>query len=257
MVVNSNDFSAGIAVVIGGSGGVGSAIVKRFIECGCSVVFTYFQNASSAESLAVNCSTDLIDCEGYQLDCTNGADVRLFFNTVHQKYSRIHTVVNAAGSDFSMKYISKITYDDWHTIVEADLSAFFNIVTNCLPLLRELGGSLIQVSSIGIRRWPKRDALSVVPKAAIESLIHGIAREEGRFGVRANSVQLGVINAGMFLRLSKSDLDSTWIESARTNTALNRFGEVEEVADAVIFLASKRASYITGQSLRLDGGYSL
>lgn len=257
MVVNSDDFPDGVAVVIGGSGGIGRAIVKRFIDCGCSVVFTFFQNSSSAESLTESCGTDQIICEGYQLDCTDSAEVTLFFNTVYQKYSQIHTVVNAAGPGFSMKYVSEITSDDWHKVVEADLSAFFNIAKNCLPYLRNSGGSLVQVSSIGIRRWPKRDALSVVPKAAIESLIRGIAREEGRYGVRANSVQLGVINAGMFLRLVKSGLDSTWIDSARANTALKRFGEAEDVANAVIFLASGRASYITGESLRLDGGYSV
>jgi NAD(P)-dependent dehydrogenase (short-subunit alcohol dehydrogenase family) len=91
------------------------------------------------------------------------------------------------------------------------------------------------------------------PKAAIEALVRGIAREEGRFGVRANSVALGVIETGIFLRLAGKDFDQEWVEAARGNTALKRFGTAEEVADAVVFLASARASYVTGQTLVLDG----
>jgi NAD(P)-dependent dehydrogenase (short-subunit alcohol dehydrogenase family) len=99
--------------------------------------------------------------------------------------------------------------------------------------------------------------LSVAPKAAIEALVRGIASEEGRFGIRANSVALGVIEAGIFLRLEGVDFDPEWVEAARNNTALKRFGTAEEVANAVVFLASARASYVTGQMLVLDGGYSI
>ncbi len=115
----------------------------------------------------------------------------------------------------------------------------------------------MQISSIGLQRWPNRDVLSVAPKAGIEALLTGIAKEEGRFGVRANSVQLGVIEAGVFLRLKGKDFDQQWLEAARQNTALKRFGCAEDVAHAVVFLASRQATYITGQAIKIDGGYSL
>lgn len=99
--------------------------------------------------------------------------------------------------------------------------------------------------------------LSVAPKAAIEALVRGIASGEGHFRIRANSVALGVIEAGIFLRLKGKDFDREWVEAARSNTALKRFGTAEEVAHAVVFLASSRASYVTGQMLVLDGGYSI
>jgi NAD(P)-dependent dehydrogenase (short-subunit alcohol dehydrogenase family) len=119
-------------------------------------------------------------------------------------------------------------------------------------------GSFVYISSAGLKRFPAGDVLSVAPKGAIEALLRGIAKEEGRFGIRANSVALGVIDAGMFPRLvERGELSNEWVDAAKRNAALRRFGTAVEVAEAVAFLASRRASYITGQTLLLDGGYTL
>ena len=99
--------------------------------------------------------------------------------------------------------------------------------------------------------------MSVAPKAVIDALITGLAREEGRNGIRANSIQLGIIEAGLFLRLRGNDYDERYIEAAKNNTALKRFGSAEDVSDAVIFLSSNRGNYITGQTLFLDGGFRI
>ena len=99
--------------------------------------------------------------------------------------------------------------------------------------------------------------LSVAPKAVIDALITGLAREEGRNGIRANSVQLGIIEAGIFLRIKDTEYDERYIEAAKNNTALKRLGSAEDVSDAVIFLSSNRANYITGQTIYLDGGFRI
>jgi NAD(P)-dependent dehydrogenase (short-subunit alcohol dehydrogenase family) len=132
------------------------------------------------------------------------------------------------------------------------------VVHASLPLLRKSHGSVVFVSSAGLKRFPPGDVLSVAPKGAIEALIRGIAREEGRYGVRANSVAVGVVDAGMFPTLvERGELSQAWIDAAIRNTPLRRFGTAEEIADAVVFLASARARYITGQTLFVDGGYTL
>ena len=138
-----------------------------------------------------------------------------------------------------------------------DSDGFFNLVKSSLPLLKENGGSYTTISSIGLSRWPTKDVLSVAPKAVIDALITGLAREEGRNGIRANSVQLGIIEAGIFLRIKDTEYDERYIEAAKNNTALKRLGSAEDVSDAVIFLSSNRANYITGQTIYLDGGFRI
>ena len=163
--------------------------------------------------------------------------------------------------------------DDFDTIEEIGISSakrvfdcnFANIqstsgtVSNMagLKALANPGDTITAVSTAGLDRYPHRDILSVAPKAAVEAVVRGIAVEEGRFGVRANSVRVGVVEAGIFLRLEEKGFDPSWIQTAKARTPLGRFGRAEEVAEAVVFLASNRAGYITGQSLTVDGGWSI
>ena len=139
-----------------------------------------------------------------------------------------------------------------------DVNGFFHVIHAALPHLRDSQGSIVFVSSAGLKRFPPGDVLSVAPKGAIEALMRGIAREEGRYGVRANNVAVGVVDAGMFPKLvERGELTQEWIDAATRNTPLRRFGTPGEIADAAVFLASARARYITGQTLFVDGGYTL
>ena len=190
-----------------------------------------------------------------KLSINDKSQVEIFFQELENE--RIHSIVNATGSDIRMKWINELTYEEWDEVMRTDADGFFNIIKNSLPILRKFGGSYTTLSSIGLSRWPAKDVLSVAPKAAIDALINGIAKEEGRNNIRANSIQLGIIEAGIFLRIKGKDYDDRYIEAAKNNTALKKLGEAQDVADAVIFLSSERAKYITGQTLYLDGGYRI
>lgn len=252
------DFPDGAAVVIGGSGGIGSVICERLAQAGTDVVLTYHRNARRAAEVGDTIRRHGRRASIFPLPVSEPRAVSALFDLIVQEHARIHTVVIAAGSSIPMRYISQLQDDDWKRVIDADVNGFFHVVRSALPHLRKQGGSFVHISSAGVRRWPVRDGLSVVPKAAIDALLRGIAREEGRFGVRANSVALGVIEAGIFLRLKEShELDEQWMRAAIANTPLRRFGSAEEVADAVVFLASHRAAYITGQTIFLDGGYGV
>lgn len=250
-------FPPGAALVIGGSGGIGQAICRSLAEAGCTVIFSYHRQRAQADTLADNLRQAGHSTFALPYRAGEPQAAQRLFTAALARCPRIHTVVNAAGSSIPMRFISTLNTPLWQEVIHADLNGFFSLAHACLPHLRMHGGSIVQISSIGLRRWPKRDVLSVAPKAGIEALIRGIAREEGRFGVRANSIQLGVIDAGLFQRLRHSDLDPQWVEAARDNTALKRFGRAEDVAAAVLFLASSRAAYITGEAIRMDGGFSL
>ena len=252
------DFPPGVAVVLGGSGGIGRAVVERLGAYGAAVALTYRGNAAGAEEAAAEARAHGVAASVHALSLGEPEAVRALFREVRERHGRVHTVVHAAGSSIEQPFISAIDPAQWRAVIEADVNGFFDVVHASLPLLRAAGGSYVFISSAGLERYPAGDILSVAPKAAVEALLRGIAREEGRFGVRANSVALGVIDAGMFPRLvADGHFSPEWLETAKRNAALRRFGTAREVAEAVAFLASSRASYVTGQRLLLDGGYSI
>ncbi len=174
-------------------------------------------------------------------------------------HGRLHTIVVGAGTLAEQVLISEMTVEQWQTVVNQDLNGFYNVVRATLPRLKAWGGgSYVHLGSGGHLRWPERDVMSVAPKAAIEALITGIAREEGRHQIRANTVLLGVIEAGMFLELTKQGkFDAHWVAEVQKNLSLKRWGKPEEIGYACVFLASDRAAYVTGQRIAVAGGYGV
>lgn len=252
------DFPEGAVLVIGGSGGVGEAICSRFAEQGSDVVLTYHRNEARAAQVVAAVQAQGQRAQAWQLSMSDLDGVRCTLEAILAQ-GRVHTVVIAAGSDITQPPIRDLDVAQWRAVIDADLNGFFAIVQATLPHLKTHGGgSYVHVSSAGMHRWPEGDVLSVAPKAAIDSLLKGIAKEEGRFGVRANSVAIGVIETGIFLRLwQDGTFDDTWRDAVQRNLCLKRWGQASEVADAVTFLASNRALYTTGQVLSVDGGYGV
>ena len=252
------DFPKGIALVIGGSGGIGAGIVDALAQAGCDIALTYHRNQSAGEAAALGARTLGVDAQAHPLDLADVSAVESLLGELVERHQRVHTVIHAAGADIAQPYISNTTPAQWRSAMTGEAQGFFNLVHGALPALRAGGGgALLAVTSSGGVRFPPGDILSVAPKAAIEALIRGVAREEGRFGIRANSVAIGVIEAGIFLRLQGGELDETWLAAAKQNIPLRRFGSAREVGDTVRFLASNRAAYITGQTLHVDGGYTV
>jgi NAD(P)-dependent dehydrogenase (short-subunit alcohol dehydrogenase family) len=256
----SLNFSKGIALVVGGSGGIGSVIASRLALAGTQVAITYYKNKSAAEDLCKEINQKEDKCFPYELDIRDEKAVKKLIEDLLDKFSNIHSVINAAGFDIPQKMIAELDQETWRKVIDADLNGFFNLVSSSLIHLRKNGGTYIFISSAGLSRYPPGDILSVAPKAAIESLIKGIAKEEGVNNIRANSIALGVIETGIFLRLKNEDnsfFDDKWEQAVLKNLALKRFGQPEEVADLAVFLASEQASYITGQFIAVDGGYGI
>lgn len=252
------DFPEGVALVVGGSGGTGAVICEKLAEAGSDVVLTYHGNEARARQVAEKIKAMGRTAEYHQLSIGDQAGVERLVKDVSSSH-RIHTVVIAAGSDIQQLMIRDLKPGQWKEVVDADLNGFFNIVHYTLPHMKEAGGgSYVHISSAGLHRWPERDVLSVAPKSAIESLIQGIAKEEGQFGIRANSVAIGVINSGIFKRLwEDGTFDEAWKEAVQAGLCVKRWGEPEEVAYAAVYLASQKAAYVTGQILSVDGGYGV
>jgi len=254
---SAKSFPQGVALVIGGSGGIGRAICLTFAKQGSDVAFTFRNNAQAAESLLEELTQYGVSAQALKLDLTDRSAMGPVIDTAASSAPAIHSVVYAAGIDISMTYVSNVDPDEWQLAIDSELGGFFNLIKAVLPVLRKQGGgSIVAVTSAGIHRHPPLDILSVAPKAAIESLVRAIAREEGRYKIRANSVAPGVIDAGLFDRL-RTRVTPEFVKAMERNTALKRFGTVEEVSQVVAFLCSNASSYVTGQSICVDGGYAI
>lgn len=246
----------GVAVVVGGSGGIGRGCCDRLAAHGTDVALTYRSNKAKADDAVA--AVEAAGQKGYAapLDLVDADAVAAFFDNVAERFGAIHTVVFAVGADISMTYVGDIDLDEWHRTIDGDLNGFYHVVRASLPHLRKQGGSYVALTSAGIPRHPQRDILSTAPKAGIEALVRGVAREEGRYGIRANAIQLGVIDAGLFDRI-REQVSANFVEAMKNNTALRRFASAHEVGDAAVYLSSSVGSFITGHSLLFDGGYAV
>jgi 3-oxoacyl-[acyl-carrier protein] reductase len=256
----NEDFSArtGTAVVTGGSGGLGSVVARMLAARGSDVALTYRSNADGAATVVEHAKALGRRARAWQLDLVDAEATRDTLTQVAEQFGGIHTLVHAAGPHVPQIHLSRVDPAQFRQHVEEEVVGFFNLAQPALPFLRDIQGCIVAVTTAATRRYPVRDGLSAGPKAAIETLVRAIAAEEGRYGVRANSVGPGMLTDGMAARLIASgDLDDAALEVTIRNIALRRFGEASDVAEAVCFLASDRARFITGQLLAVDGGYGI
>jgi 3-oxoacyl-[acyl-carrier protein] reductase len=249
---------AGAALVSGGSGAIGAAICRLLAERGSRVAFTYRRGVEAAEALSGDLQELGAEAESWSVDLKDAEATAAVVGAVEERFGAIHTLVYASGPFVSLDYVSRVTPAAFREQVENDAIAFYNLLFPAIEPLRRSKGSVVAVSTTALSRAITRDVLSAGPKGAVAGVIRTFALEEGRFGVRANLVGVGMTTAGMGAELMVSGgLDEAALAVATTNIPLRRFGTAADIAEAVCFLASERAGFITGQTLNVDGGYSV
>ncbi len=256
MTSRSFDGLSGGALVTGGTGGIGRSIVEQLVREGSAVTFTFRSKASAAVALV-----EALQAEGHriaaiELDLADAEHCARVVEVAASNFGGLHTVIHAAGPHVPQVHLSRVAPADFARHVENEVTNAFNLIQPTLAHLRKSQGSLVAVTTAATGRYPVRDGLSAAPKAAVEQLVLALSVEEGRFGVRANCVGPGMLTDGMAERLIASgDLDEAALAVTKANIPLRRFGRATDISEAVCFLASSRANFITGQILRVDGGY--
>lgn len=247
----SNRFSleGKTAFVTGGSRGIGRAIAIGLAEAGANVAFTYRSQRTAAENVAREIEAVGKRALALQMDVTRRADVEAAARDA-KAFGAISILVNNAGINKPTDF-DKVTDEDWDDILSANLKGPFVCAQVFLPLLAEAGGgSIVHIGSVSGQYGGPRTAHYAASKAGLISLAQVIARFGAQYGVRSNTIAAGLIASDM----GNAGLAAQSVQKAAENILLKRLGTTQEVADAVVFLASDASAYITAHTLNVNGG---
>ncbi|KTC92466.1 acetoacetyl-CoA reductase [Fluoribacter dumoffii] len=240
----------GVAIVTGGTGGIGSAICQR-LAADFQVVACYFKHGKHEEAKQWQEEQKKL---GFDIDIVYGdiakfADCEKIMALIMERYGRVDVLINNAGitQDCSLR---KMTSDQWQQVIDANLTSVFNMTRNVIPVMIDRGyGRIISISSINGRKGQFGQCNYASTKSALFGFSKSLALEVANKGITVNTVSPGYIETPMLTSL-KEDV----LKSIISSIPVGRLGQAKEVADAVAFLASPDSGFITGANLDINGG---
>lgn len=241
-----------VALVTGGSRGIGRAIVLEFAREGARVVFTYSRDTEGANRTIEMAERPPGEVIALKCDVSDPAAVRASVDTTVQTFGRVDIMVNNAGINRDA-VIWKMSEADWDLVLNTNLKSAFLYIQAVAPLMRtQRWGRIINITSINGLRGKFGQANYSAAKAGMIGLTKTAARELGREGITVNAVAAGLIETEMMQQAPESVREAALAESL-----LKRIGTPEDVSGLVAFLASERARHITGEVIKVDGGQYL
>ncbi|WP_016832881.1 3-oxoacyl-ACP reductase family protein [Herbaspirillum lusitanum] len=238
-----------VAFVQGGSRGIGAAIVKRLVQEGAIVAFTYVSSPDKAQALVSELEAKGGRALAIQADSSDTAALQQAIRIAAETFGRLDILVNNAGV-LAMGSVEEFKLEDLDRTLDVNVRSVFVATQEAVRFMRE-GGRVITIGSTNADRMPfAGGAVYAMSKSAIVGLTKGLARDLGPRGITVNNVQPGPVDTDM------NPADSDFADALKGLMALPRYGKAEEIASFVTYLAGPEAGYITGASLTIDGGFS-
>jgi enoyl-[acyl-carrier protein] reductase III len=247
------DLTGKKALVTGGSRGIGRAIAIRLAEAGCDVAINYLRSRGPAQETAKAVEAFGRKALTYKVNVAQVEKLDGMFEAIQEEFGRLDILVSNAASGV-IKPAMELTRRHWHWTMDINAAALLPLAQHASRLMGKEGGHIIAVSSLGAVRAIPNYAAVGASKAALESLVRHLAVELAPQGIRVNAISAGVVDTDALKHFSNRTqlLD----ESAR-RTPAGRLTEPSDVADAALFLTSPLAHMMVGQTMVVDGGYSI
>jgi len=238
-----------VAIVTGGTKGIGKAICLLFAEEGAKVIANFSKDVNAAEDLLLKAKSKGLSMGLFKADVTRFDQVKEMVEEAFAQYGRIDILVNNVGL-IRDNFLMLMSDEDWDSLIKTNLNSLFycckTVIRKMIPQRR---GKIINISSIsGILGTSGQTNYSTT-KGGIISFTKSLARELGSFNIHVNAIAPGLIESEVISKMPKEK-----VEAIIKSTSLGRIGKPEEVAQAVLFLASEQSDYITGQTIIVDGG---
>jgi 3-oxoacyl-(acyl-carrier-protein) reductase len=238
-----------VCLVTGATRGIGRETALALADAGADVVFDYAHSTEQAREVEGLLRAKGVRAQGYQANVASGDEVDAMISRAMDAFGPISILVNNAGITRDRSFL-KMTRQMWDEVLGVNLDGLFNVTHAVLPRMLECGwGRIVNVSSIVGQTGNFGQVNYAATKGAAISFTMSLAREVAKKGVTVNAVAPGFIETDML-----KDVPDNALDQVKAMTPMGRLGKPEEIADAIVFLASKRASFITGQVLAVNGG---
>lgn len=242
-----------VAIVTGGSRGIGEAIVLKLAEAGAHVAFTYVSSDEKAKALEEKVKEFNVKAKAYKSNAGVYEECEALVNDVVREFGTVDVCVNNAGISKD-NLLLRLSPDQWDEVMMTNLKSVYNMTKQVIrPMMKSKKGSIINMSSIVGMRGNAGQSSYAASKAGIIGFTKSIAAELGSRNVRCNAIAPGFIETDMTHYLKEGEAAKSFLDKI----PLGRFGTGEEIANVTLFLASDMSSYITGQVLSICGGLNM
>jgi 3-oxoacyl-[acyl-carrier protein] reductase len=238
-----------VVLVTGASRGIGRAIANKFAEAGAHVAFTYLSSVEKGEALVKELEAYGVKAKGYRSDASMFEAAEELVNAVVADFGQIDVLINNAGITKD-GLLMRMTEEQWDDVIRVNLKSVFNLTKAVIkPMMKAKSGSIVNMTSIVGVKGNAGQANYAASKAGIIGFTKSVALELGSRNIRCNSIAPGFIETEM-----TGELNEATVEEWKKSIPLKRGGEASEVANVCLFLGSDLSSYVTGQTIQVDGG---